>query len=747
MERINMIDEAVRLAEKGFSVIPLHGISGNEGNYICNCWKKASCTTPGKHPIESDWKNKIYRNEKDIRSTWKQEYNIGIATGPVSNLLVVDIDGEDGCNSMDMLEDRYGKLTDTLKATSGRGYHLYFKHPGINIGNKVKFENGLDVRDQGGLIVAPPSLHHSGKCYQWVDPEESMAPMPEWLVKHIGESVAKSKNDRKHECRHSSSGGGQIQEGGRNSTLFSEACRLRCLGYEEKIIEVMLQVINEERCSTPLDEDEVSRIAQSACTYDANVFAMRNYTDAGNAAVMAELYRDKIHYVGPWNDFIIFDGKRWRRDERNEAAMMAKDMLKQWHICAVDGKDSKEEAVKHILRSENQSRIDAMLKSLRSEPGIPLIPSQLDQDPWLFNVRNGTIDLRTGKLQAHEPARLMTKMADVDYDPNAECPEWEKFLRGVFNGDEELIRYLQLAAGYALTGDCSEQCIFIFYGDGANGKSTLVNTLMKITGDYSQQIDVESLLVKKNEGISNDIACLQGARLVSASESESGRRLAEAKIKQLSAGNDKIKARFLYGEHFEFIPTFKLVLSTNHKPAIRGTDDGIWRRIRLVPFVVTFLDPARHADIPEGRAQDKNLGRKLDTELSGILNWALEGCLIWQREGMFIPRAIQEATTDYRNEMDVLTGFIKDECIKEAGKKVGVTDLYHAYKLWCEEHGEFVLKCSAFSNEMVARGYDRRRSGAGGATELHGIDLIKEQPLKGLQRLNGRASQMEQMVN
>ena len=276
-------------------------------------------------------------------------------------------------------------------------------------------------------------------------------------------------------------------------------------------------------------------------------------------------------------------------------------------------------------------------------------PDALDTDPWLLNVENGTLDLRTGQLHRHRPDDLITKVAPVHYDPEAVCPTWDMFLKRIMAGDEALVHYLQKIFGYSLTGVAREQCIFLAYGGGANGKSTAITAVTSVIGAYAQHTPTETLLVKRNDGIPNDVARLHGARLVTAAEAECHRRLAEALVKQLTGG-DKIAARFLHGEWFEFTPGFKVVLAVNHKPAIQGTDHAIWRRIRLIPFTVTI--PAKE--------QNKTLSEKLHAGNAGILRWAVDGCLAWQQDGLDPPSAVSEATAAYRDEMDTVGAFSRN---------------------------------------------------------------------------------------
>jgi putative DNA primase/helicase len=340
-----------------------------------------------------------------------------------------------------------------------------------------------------------------------------------------------------------------------------------------------------------------------------------------------------------------------------------------------------------------------MIELAKSEPGIPVRPRELDADPWVLNLSNGTLDLQTGQLREHRREDLLTKLAPVAYDPAAQCPRWEAFLDRIFAEDVELIRFVQKAVGYSLTGSTQEQCFFILYGAGANGKTTLMQTVSALLRDYARQTPTETLLIQRGDGVRNDLARLQGARFVYASEAEGGRKLAEALIKQLTGG-DTLTARYLYKEHFEFQPTFKIWLAVNHKPDVQGTDHAIWRRMRLLPFIVTI--PAAE--------QDKQLAEKLQGELPGILRWAVEGCLLWQQEGLEPPAVVKRATGDYRSEMDVITAFLNECCTLEAEHQVGVNVLYARYVGWCTQMGEQAVTKKVFGATLLERRFTQGRS-------------------------------------
>jgi putative DNA primase/helicase len=293
---------------------------------------------------------------------------------------------------------------------------------------------------------------------------------------------------------------------------------------------------------------------------------------------------------------------------------------------------------------------------------------------------------------------MITKIANVEYDQKADCPMWKQFVREIMDYKADIIKFVQIAAGWALSGDISEQTMFILFGTGANGKSTFLNTVMYLLGDYAIATPTETFMKKSNE-YTNDIARLRGTRFVTTTEAEQGRRLSEPLIKKIT-GNDQMTARFLYGEFFNFVPTFKIFMATNHKPVIKGTDYGIWRRIKLIPFTTR---------IPEEK-QDKHLELKLRGEASGILNWLLEGAALWKREGLKAPKAVLLATDEYRGEMDVIGNFLKDNCVQEKDLTIRIRELYKAYTDWCDVNNEHAVSERFFSMRLKEMGFEQSRT-------------------------------------
>ncbi len=441
-------------------------------------------------------------------------------------------------------------------------------------------------------------------------------------------------------------------------------------------------------------------------------------TDLGNAQRMAALFGGSVRYCNAWGKWLLWNEQRWEIDRRQNVDKLAVETVKSIYAeaAATSDADRRIALAKHARKSEDANRLKSMLRLLPTQPGISITPEELDADKWLLNVLNGTINLRTGELLEHDREHLITKIAPVTYDPDAKCPHWMAFLNRVMDGNKNLLEFIQRAVGYNLTGDVSEQVLFFLHGSGSNGKSTFIQTILRMLGDYAKQSESELLLARRGEVHPTGIADLQGARFVASSEIESGRRLAESLVKQLTGG-DRLKARYMRQDFFEFEPSHKLWLAANHKPIIRNSDYGIWRRIRLIPFTVTIPDDEKDPQLPD----------KLLEELPGILNWAIAGCLTWQSDGLGFPPEVGQAVQDYRDEQDTLSGFFDERCKFGTGEWVAVSALYKSYLNWCEANDEKPLSKIRLGEELRQRfpkvqswptKHERRWAGIGVKTDI-----------------------------
>lgn len=377
-------------------------------------------------------------------------------------------------------------------------------------------------------------------------------------------------------------------------------------------------------------------------------------TDLGNARRFVEQHRGGIRYCLPMHAYLIWDGRRWAIDDTGAADRLARETVGLfWHFAVLlSDKDERNACLKWAAESESARALRAMLQLARSEPGIPILPEELDAFPWLLNCRNGTLDLRTGTLHRHRREDLLTNVLRWEYDPAAKFPTWDRYLARVLRGDAELIRWIQKASGYCLSGESGEKLFFIVFGDNDSGKSTYIWAMQHLLGRLAMQASPDLLLVKKTDRPSYELARLKGIRFVGAVETDEGARLAEALVKQMT-GDDEIVGRFPYGRAFSFQPTHKVWLATNDLPVVRGGDNAIWERITPIPFPDS---------IPEAE-RDRHLKAKLRREMPGILRWAVEGCLAWQAEGLRpLPKAIQDAKGVYRSRMDHVRRFLEERC-------------------------------------------------------------------------------------
>lgn len=497
-----------------------------------------------------------------------------------------------------------------------------------------------------------------------------------------------------------------IPTGQRNTTLFKLTSSLLGKGLSNEAIVRAVEAENQLKCNPPLPGDEVERIVEGVISrYEAGTLsgASKGYalTDVGNSERFVSQHTGHVIHNHTTKQWYLWDGMRFKVDEKCQVTQKAIATVRS---IPVEAKDCNEEAKKKILKhaenSEKASRIDAMLTLSKGSPGIPVVQKNLDTDKLLINCQNGVIDLSSGDLLPHDQKYLMTKLVPAVYDKKAQCPKWLAFLDRIFAGKKDLIKYLQRVIGVCLTGEIL-QAIFILHGEGANGKSTFLDVIRRLLGDYAQQADFRTFLEDKNQGIREDLASLAGARFVTACESDKGKHLSEATVKQITGG-DLIRARFLYANSFQFMPTFKIFLATNHRPSIDGTDHGIWRRVKLIPFDVKIPD----------NEKIENFAETLFEERQGILAWAVEGFLKYRSEGLQEPLEVQVATQDYKDENDPLIEFIEECCCLDEQLKVEPKDVFCAYGKYCSSNTTVkTLRKQEFYAKIRERGIKQTKSG------------------------------------
>lgn len=463
-------------------------------------------------------------------------------------------------------------------------------------------------------------------------------------------------------------------------------------------------------------KEELISLVDRTDIYDSEEMANQslikfNFSDVGNAERLMVTYGRNIRYSPIRMNWFIWSGRHWEVDHNGKIENLARKVIRKFQIEGnslpdeVNDKPNKlkQQISKFVLKSETDGRLKAMINQAKTF--TPYILKETDQNVYLINYRNGTLNLHTGLLRKFERKDYLTKIVDLEFDPKAECLQWKKFINKIFMNDQELINYIQKSIGYSMTGDSNLQCFYILHGKGSNGKGTFIQAIERLLGSYYSTLSPESLMERSgnNEGAREDLAKLEGTRFVCVNECDENKYFDENLLKRMSSGsNEKFTVRRMYESYFDLRPLFKMWMTTNALPRIKGTDKGIWRRVRKIPFEYDF-------DLDE----DKNVNffqEKLVPELNGILNWALDGCLKWQQEGMKVPAVVEIAIEKYKSDMDPIARFIDETCIISETCKAKISELYDLYKDWCEENKEYKLSSIKLTKRLVDKGFKQIRT-------------------------------------
>lgn len=418
------------------------------------------------------------------------------------------------------------------------------------------------------------------------------------------------------------------------------------------------------------------------------------FSEDALALRFAALHERDLRYVAAWGKWLSYDRTRWCTDTTCHAF----DLVR--HVCRDAAVDARKDRTKFLLSSAKT--VAAVERLAKSDRRLAATADQWDGDPWLLNTPRGVVDLRTGSVRQHRPDDYITKITALE--PGGECPTWMRFLERVLDGDTELIGFLQRVLGYCLTGDTSAHALFFLYGTGANGKSVFINTVSGILGDYHRTAPIETFTASNVDRHPTELAGLRGSRLVTAVETEEGRRWAESRIKSLTGG-DPVAARFMRQDYFEYMPQFKLVIAGNHKPGLRSVDEAIRRRFHLIPFTVT---------IPE-EERDETLTDRLKDEWPGVLQWMIDGCIEWQERGLRPPEAVRAATETYLAAQDAVSAWAEECCEPDPDGFETQKDLFGSWSKWAAANGEFVGTRPRFNDALAMRGFQehRRKYGRG----------------------------------
>ncbi len=657
---MTMLSEALAYADRGWAVMP--------------------CRPRDKTPAVAHGCKDATTHRPTIIGWWSScpDFNIGIATGERSGLFVLDADAKPGRTAEEALAAAGIVVPETLGVrTGGGGLQYFFKYPkgsGLSI-SAGALGLGIDTRGEGGYVVAPPSIHpRTGQAYTWLSPRADVAEMPAGLLAKLKDAQAKKM--------------APVPPGpitvGRHDALVSSAVQMHKLGFEAPEIGAALTAMRDNRMDETdraIPDREIAGVVKWATT-QARIGQSYPLTDLGNAERLVDASTGDLRWCLERECWYAWDGQRWNDKGEAKAHIRAHEIARLIGLEAeAENDEHKRKAMRTwATKSESAERLTAMVRVAARCSGLHCSVADFDADPWAFNCESGTLNLKTGQLEAHRPSRMCSRLAPVRFVAGARHTTLDAYLDLVTGTDAEFIGFLQRALGYSLTGDVGAEVVFLVLGPGGSGKTTLVEALKEMMGDYAATVAAKTLLAKKTDGgHSSDIARLHGRRMVGASEFEKGERLNAALIKGLTGG-ERVTARNIYESDFEFRPMAKFWLAANDPPVIDDNDTGMWRRVLKVPFT-NVIPAAMRSDAAKGAMKGDPAVR------SALLSWALQGCLDWQsRGGGLVGLApcerITEATKAYQEESNPLAEFL-DECCEVGPDKVAtVAAVRTAYGLW-----------------------------------------------------------------
>ena len=715
-EAKNMKEWALHYAEMGLAVFPLA------------CRDKVPAVVGGCKVATTD--------RTTIERWWDKnpQYNIGIATGNKSSGLVVidlDVDKNKGIDGYDVLRDwqnKHGKLPETWQSITGRGGYHYFYKDAIVHSNRVGLYEGVDIRGEGGYIVAPPSVHPNGNIYEWEQgPEEYEIAQVDNIVNDFLKGE-KQRRDSEHKTNFKVPE--LIPEGKRVDTIVRLIASLRTKGLDDDAIKAAVRVENEKRCNPPLKEKELEKAVfpalkrdwQVNSPYYNNFNAMNEndnkyvnevlkklnelnaverfpMNDRGSADLFATVFMDVSRYNPTKKDWMYYDGTRWVADQegmraKRNAKTLA-DVLVRYSATVFLPDDKRQSYIKYAAGMMNYRSRNVMVTDAKDLNFFENM--ELDKDDFFINCRNCVLDLSEDqpKVLEHNADLLLSKICNASYNPAATCTLWEKTVNEIMQGDTAKIKYLQKMSGRFLTGDTSEEEFYIFFGATTrNGKSTITELLLYLLGDYATTIFPESLAIKANKDsrtASPDIAKLAGTRLVVASEPPR-RMLFDSSLVKTLTGRDTVSARFLHENEFQFKPKFKLILNSNYLPVINDKTVFSSNRVKVIPFERHFAE----------KEQNKHLKEQLQQEIDGILNWCIEGLYMYRKEGLEPPEAVRTATHEYSEDSDKTGKFIS-ECLVRSEHNLAAKDVYEKYSQWCNDCGLGIDGRTSFYEELKTK--------------------------------------------
>lgn len=699
-------------------------------------WQPLPLPAGEKGPKMKNWQS-FSCQEGQIRELFSEEGNLGLLLGePSGGLVDLDLDCPEAVRAAALLLPNTGAVFGRQSAP--RSHFLFISSGAKNEKLQFQGETLAELRaGPGHQTMAPPSLHPSGELVRWEQEGEPGEVAPEELQQATRKVAAAAllgkfwRQGSRQDAALALAGG--LLRGGwsedKTSRFLSavaaaagdeeEVSRLKAVSYTAEKLRQGQETTGWPSLAALLGEEAVKK-ARSWLQVEQPQVAHFRRTDLGNAERLAHYHGDKIRFCWPRKSWLVWDGRRWAWDNRAEVRRLAKDTVRRIYQEAADpnlSTEDREALGKWAVQSELRSRVDSMVALAAAEEGVPVVPEELDADPYLLNCWNGTLDLRTGELREHNPADLITKLAPVNYKPEARSLLFEHFLVRVLP-DAEIRSFVQRALGYSLTGSVEEEALFFAFGPSATGKSTLFSAVEAALGDYAAMADFETFLAKPATGgnpARADIARLHGRRFVASLEVEEGRRFAEGLVNQLTGG-DVVTARFLYQESFEFIPTFKVWLAANNKPQVRGADGAIWRRVKLIPFNQVIPKEERNPKLKSELQSPENL--------EAVLTWLVEGCQDWQRWGLAPPPEVESLTEEYRREQDPIKDFLEDCCYTGPGARASNAALLREYQEWAKKNGERPIGRKKFEKILAERFEREQIPGEKNRRDWVGIGLL-----------------------
>ncbi len=764
-EPVTPLDHALAYAERGWTVIPLHTATGRG----CSCARLHRCTSPGKHPRTQHGLEDGSRDPEQIRTWWGRwpKANVGIVTGAVSGLIVLDIDADKGgFQSLDDMQTEHEQLEDTLTVnTGGGGRHFYFAHPGTPIGNRGRMRPGIDFRGDGGYVVAPPSNHQSGRSYEWAIELDAPAPLPAWLEAELREreSIPKALPEFKADDWDGSTPDqvlAAVEAGGRLAQLFQRDKRLKNGGDASSLDFALACGLYEAGVTDPKaiayglmasrsqDAEAWAKCRQKSPDYFektvANAIAQCDLKAAERDAVHRQTHaafgdpfarnekgnadrfltihgQDLLWHVAD-KRWLVWDGRVFASDEspgkqrggRAGIGLRVQQYLDDlWVLPRLQAsEEGRKEAEKFARQSGTVRHLESIIKL--SQDRRSALERELDPNPHLLCCENGVLDLETGSLMPHDRAYRCTQVAGAPYDQDAESALWLEFLEQTLP-DPEVRAYFKLCVGYSMLGAQPEQVFFFIHGKGGTGKSTAIGAIQAAAGSYHRTADFATFLDtggRSSQGPSPDIARLARARIVTSIEVSGGQKLNDGLLKQLSGG-DQVVSRKLFGDETEWAPILSLWLVANERPKGRVDDDALWRR--LIPFAF---------EQKIGERRDSKLKDRLMRDLEhrmGILAWMVEGARAYLASGeLRPPAAIRALIEDYRSSSNPLTEFYADCCFDAAGSLTERSRLWKTYREWCGQNEAKPVAKSTFF-KLVESDYTLRKTQ--GVHSFEGITL------------------------